>query len=64
MRALNHTLRLTSASLLAMVLGSYVFSSAAHGADGEDLARINSSVEVDDGDSVRDVSSVNGSISN
>ncbi|MEX2469790.1 MAG: hypothetical protein WD396_08555 [Pseudohongiellaceae bacterium] len=62
MRALNHTLRLGTASLLAMVLGSYVFASTAEASGPENLSRVNGSVEVGAGENRGRVSTVNGSI--
>lgn len=60
MRAISHKLRLTTATILAMVLGSYVFSASANAA--EDISRVNSTINVEADQNVGDVSSVNGSV--
>lgn len=62
MSAFNHSLRLGAASLLVMLLGSYVFATDAAAEESRDISRINQGVTVDNGDRVGDVSSVNGSI--
>ncbi len=62
MRAINHKLRMSTAILLAMVLGSYVFSSDADAAEGRDISRVNRGISVAEDERVGDVSSVNGGI--
>lgn len=62
MSAFNHSLRLGAASLLAMLLGSYVFATDAVAEGSRDISRINQGVTVDYGEQVGDVSSVNGGI--
>ncbi len=62
MSAFNHSLRLGAASLLVMLLGSYVFATDAAAEEYRSISRINQGVTIDDGERVGDVSSVNGSI--
>ncbi|NKB32320.1 MAG: hypothetical protein GKR91_04410 [Pseudomonadales bacterium] len=63
MRAISHKLRLSTATLLAMVLGSYVFAANAEAQEGRDISRVNSTINVEADESVvGDVSSVNGSV--
>lgn len=62
MSASNHSLRLAAASLLAMVLGSYVFATDAGAEESRDISRINSGITIDSEEQVGDVSSVNGGI--
>ncbi len=62
MSAFNHSLRLGTASLLVMLLGSYVFATDAAAEESRDISRINAGVTVDNDEQVGDVSSVNGSI--
>lgn len=62
MRALNQDPKLSSAILLAVVLGGYLYSSAAHAADNENIRKVNASVTVSSDERVGDVSTVNGQI--
>ena len=62
MTSANHNFRLAAASLLAMVLGSYLFVSHAEAAGLRDVTRINNSIEVEANDQVGDVSSINGRV--
>jgi hypothetical protein len=63
MQKLNQNIRLSAATMLALLLGSYVFSNHAQAADGiRDISKINSRVSVSADQPVGDVSSVNGSI--
>ena len=64
MRSINHNLRLSTATLLAMLLGGYLFAAHAEGAnDGlRDINRVNGRIEIQAEERVGDVSSVNGSI--
>jgi len=58
----NHTMRLSAAVLLAMVLGSYLFAASADASGLDDVSRINSSIDVNAEQRVGDVSTVNGKI--
>ena len=62
MRAFNYKIRLSTATLLAMVLGSYLYSAYADAAEMRDISRINRSIHVSAGEWVGDISSVNGGI--
>ncbi len=61
MRVINHSLRLTAASLLALMLSGYLYSASAH-AEGRDISHVNRNVHVESDEEVGDVSSVNGRI--
>jgi hypothetical protein len=58
----NHSLRLGAASLLAMLLGSYVFATDAAAEEYGDISRINQGITIESQERVGDVSSVNGGI--
>ncbi len=63
MRDINHNARITMATLLALVLGAYLFSADARAEDNlGDISRVNGRVEVKEGRQVADVSTVNGRI--
>mgnify|MGYP000441531280 CR=1 FL=1 len=62
MRAISHKLRLSTASLLAMVLGSYLYTASADASEGEDISRVNGAINVEADERVGDVSSVNGTV--
>lgn len=62
MRAIDHKIQLSTAILLVVVLGSYLYSTSAHGAEARDISRINGSISIEPEDQVGDVSTVNGGI--
>ena len=62
MRAINHKIRLGTASLLAMVLGSYLYSASADAAEFRNISKVNGGIRVAANEQVGDVSSVNGGI--
>lgn len=64
MRALNnHNVRLSAATLLALLLGGYLFGASADAAAASgDVTRTNGRIHVDSDERVGNVSSVNGSI--
>ncbi len=62
MSAFNHSLRLGAASMLVMLLGSYVFATDAAVEESRDISRINRSISIDSEEIVGDLSSVNGGI--
>lgn len=62
MRAIDHKIRLSAATLLAMILGSYLYSSTADAAEVRDISRVNRGIRVEVEERVGDISSVNGGI--
>ncbi|MDA1371788.1 MAG: hypothetical protein O2971_13645 [Proteobacteria bacterium] len=62
MQAFSHKIRLSTATLLAVVLGSYLFAAAADATEIRDISKVNSRINVDAEEHVGDVSSVNGGI--
>lgn len=62
MRAINHKIRLSTATLLAMVLGSYLYSATADAAEIRNISRVNRGIHVAAEEYVGDISSVNGGI--
>lgn len=59
---MNHTFRLSTAIMLAMLLGSYLYSASAEAADVRDISRVNGGIRISADDQVGDLSSVNGGI--
>lgn len=62
MKAFSHSFRLTTATVLAMLLGSYVFASEASAGDLREISRVNQGITIEATEQVGDVSSVNGGI--
>ena len=62
MATLNHSLRLSAASLLLFFLGGYVLTTRVAAEEDGDISRVNSSISIDAGEQVGDVSTVNGGI--
>jgi DUF4097 and DUF4098 domain-containing protein YvlB len=63
MRSINHSARLTAATLLALLLGSYLYSSDANAeADYGDISKVNGRIQVEANEPVGNVSTVNGRI--
>ena len=62
MRAINPKIRLSTATLIAMVLGSYLYSASADAAAMRDISRVNRGIHVSAEERVGDISSVNGGI--
>jgi len=62
MKAYSHSFRLSMATVLAMLLGSYVFASEAHAGDLREISRVNQGISIEGAERVGDVSSVNGRI--
>lgn len=62
MPSYNHKIRLGAASLLAMLLGSYLFSATADASELRDISKVNSGIRVSAEEHVGDISSVNGGI--
>ena len=40
MRTINHTLRIGTSAMLALVLGSYIYSSSAHASEYRNISRV------------------------
>jgi len=62
MKAYSHSFRLSMATVLATLLGSYVFASEAHAGDLREISRVNQGISIEGAERVGDVSSVNGGI--
>ncbi|HAJ75906.1 MAG TPA: hypothetical protein DCM64_05580 [Gammaproteobacteria bacterium] len=62
MKAISHKISFSTATALAMLLGSYLYSASADAADVRDISKINSGITVEADDRVGDVSTVNGGI--
>jgi len=62
MKEVSHTLKLSAATMLAMLLGSYVYSSSAHADEVRDISKVNGGIRVSADERVGDISSVNGGI--
>ena len=62
MDSLNHNLRLSAATVLALCLGSYWYSATADAAEVRDITKINGGIRVNADERVGNVTSVNGSI--
>ncbi len=62
MRAFNHKIRLSTATLLAMVLASYLYSASAAGEQLGDISSVNGGIDLASGASAQEVGTVNGGI--
>lgn len=62
MREVSHTMKLSAATMLAMLLGSYLYSSNVDAAELRDISKVNGGIRVSSEERVGDVSSVNGGI--
>ena len=63
MRSINHSARLTTATLLALLLGSYLYSTGANAAaDHSNISKVNGRIQIEANDVVGNVSTVNGRI--
>lgn len=62
MREVSHTMKLSAATMLAMLLGSYLYSSSANATDLRDISKVNGGIRVSAEERVGDISSVNGGI--
>lgn len=63
MRELNDSAPLTLATMLAIILGAYLFSGEANAeSDYQDISRVNGSIEVKQGQQAGNVSTVNGRV--
>mgnify|MGYP002629779514 CR=1 FL=1 len=59
---MNHTARLSTATLLAMLLGSYLYSASVDAAEYRDISRVNGGIRISAEEQMGDLSSVNGGI--
>lgn len=62
MKEVSHTMKLSAATMLAMLLGSYLYSSSANAAEIRDISKVNGGIRVSAEERVGDISSVNGGI--
>ena len=62
MKEVSHTIKLSAATMLAMLLGSYLYSSSANAAEVRDISKVNGGIRVPAEERVGDISSVNGGI--
>ena len=62
MQALNHNLHLGAASILALCLGGFLFTSSVNAAEVSDVKKVNGGIRIDAEDRVGNLSSVNGGI--
>ena len=62
MKDVSHTMKLSPATMLAMLLGSYLYSSSANAEEVRDISKVNGSIRVSAEERVGDISSVNGGI--
>jgi len=58
----SHTMKLSAATMLAMLLGSYLYSSSANAAEVRDISKVNGGIRVSAAERVGDISTVNGGI--
>ena len=59
---MNHTFRLSAATMLAMLLGSYLYSTSAEAADVRNISKVNGGIRISAEERVGDISSVNGGV--
>jgi DUF4097 and DUF4098 domain-containing protein YvlB len=62
MQSFDHTTRLGSAFVLALLLAGYVSTARIQASEVPDISKVNSAIRIDTNQHVGDVSSVNGSI--
>ncbi|MFT4863302.1 MAG: hypothetical protein ACI95C_002533 [Pseudohongiellaceae bacterium] len=62
MQTVDHTVRLGTASILALFLAGYVSTAHVQANEVQDISKVNSAIRIDANEHVGDVSSVNGSI--
>ena len=58
----SHTMKLSAAIMLAMLLGSYLYSTSTSAADAPDISKVNGRIRVLAEKRMGDISSVNGDI--
>ncbi|PCJ25308.1 MAG: hypothetical protein COA96_07485 [SAR86 cluster bacterium] len=59
---MNHTFRLGAATMLAMLLGSYLYTTSASAAEVRDISKVNGGIRISANEQVGNISSVNGGI--
>lgn len=62
MKEVSHTMKLGAATMLAMLLGSYLYSTPANAEEVRDISKVNGGIRVSAEERVGDISSVNGGI--
>lgn len=62
MKEVSHTMKLSAATMLAMLLGSYLLSTSANASEARDISKVNGGIRVSAEERVGDISSVNGGI--
>ena len=62
MKEVSHTMKLSAATMLAMLLGSYLYSSSVDAAELRDISKVNGGIRVSAEEQVGDISSINGGI--
>lgn len=62
MKEVSHTMKLSAATMLAMLLGSYLYSSSVDAAELRDISKVNGGNRVSAEEQVGDISSINGGI--
>lgn len=62
MKEVSHSMKLGAATVLAVLLGSYLYSSPANAAEVRDISKVNGGIQVSAEERVGDVSSINGGI--
>ena len=58
----NHNIRLAAASLLALLLSSYLFANNGHAEELREISKVNGGIRIAASEQVGEVSSVNGGI--
>ena len=58
----NHNIRLAAASLLALLLSSYLFANNGHAEELREISKVNGGIEIDDGAEIDSAETVNGGI--
>ncbi|MCH7816581.1 MAG: hypothetical protein IIC60_08430 [Proteobacteria bacterium] len=62
MRAINHKIQLSTASLLALTLASYLYAAPTDASEFRDISKINGGIRVAAAEQVGDISSINGGV--
>ena len=58
----NHNIRLAAASLLALLLSSYLFANNGHAEELREISKVNGGIEIDDGAEIDSAETINGGI--
>ena len=62
MKEVSHTMKLSAAIMLAMLLGSYLYSTSTSATDAPDISKVNGDTDLDDGVEIERAETVNGDI--